>query len=134
MSVGGCSVNQISVGLERLRRLSNLMLGRASTRVLPSTLTFHTAERHTQSRYLINSKYYQDHFPRINETLISTTLVHGNKAKLKRPSLALLRCKMTFEIFELGLIAGHNESLSMILRASGLDFFGIWNPDPEYSG
>ena len=34
-----------------------------------------------------------------------STLVHGNKAKLKRSSLALLRCKMTFEIFELGLIA-----------------------------
>ena len=33
-----------------------------------------------------------------------STLVHGNKAKLKRSSLALLRCKMTFEIFELVLI------------------------------
>ena len=30
-------------------------------------------------------------------------LVHGHKAKLKRPSLALLRCKMTFKFFELGL-------------------------------
>ena len=35
--------------------------------------------------------------------------MHGNKAKLKRPSLALLRCKMIFEIFELGLIAAQNE-------------------------
>ena len=34
-----------------------------------------------------------------------TTLVHGNKAKLKSPSLASLRCKSKFEIFELGLIA-----------------------------
>ena len=34
-----------------------------------------------------------------------TTLVHGNKAKLKRPSLALLQCILTFEIFEHGLIA-----------------------------
>ena len=32
-------------------------------------------------------------------------LMYGNKAKLKCPSLALLRCKMNFEIFELGLIA-----------------------------
>ena len=32
-------------------------------------------------------------------------LMHRNKAKLKRTSLALLRCKLTFEIFELGLIA-----------------------------
>ena len=36
------------------------------------------------------------------------TLVHGNKAKLKPPSLALLRCKLTFEIFELDLIAVQN--------------------------
>ena len=36
---------------------------------------------------------------------ILTSLVHGNKAKLKRPSLALLRCKSKFEMFELGLIA-----------------------------
>ena len=36
------------------------------------------------------------------------TLVHGNKAKLKGPSLALLRCKQTLEIFELGLIAVQN--------------------------
>ena len=35
--------------------------------------------------------------------------MHGNKAKLKRPSLALLRFKITFEIFELGLIAVQNE-------------------------
>ena len=34
-----------------------------------------------------------------------STLMHGNKAKLKLPSLALLRFKMTFEIFELGHIA-----------------------------
>ena len=33
------------------------------------------------------------------------TLVHRNKAKRKRPSLALLWCKSRFEIFELGLIA-----------------------------
>ena len=33
------------------------------------------------------------------------TLMHGNKAKLKRPSLALLRCESKFGIFELGLIA-----------------------------
>ena len=31
--------------------------------------------------------------------------MQGNKAKLKRPSLALLRCKISFEIFGLGLIA-----------------------------
>ena len=31
--------------------------------------------------------------------------MHGNRAKLKRPSLTSLRCKMTFEIFERGLIA-----------------------------
>ena len=37
------------------------------------------------------------------------TLVHGNKAKLKRATLALLRCKMTFEIFDLGLIAVQND-------------------------
>ena len=41
----------------------------------------------------------------------TSTLVHGNKAKLKRPSLALLRCKMTFEIFELGLISVQIEHL-----------------------
>ena len=35
--------------------------------------------------------------------------MHANKAKLKRPSLALLRFKITFEIFELGLIAVQNE-------------------------
>ena len=34
-----------------------------------------------------------------------STLVHGNKAKLKRPSLALLRCQSKFEILVLGLIA-----------------------------
>ena len=34
-----------------------------------------------------------------------TTLVHGNKAKLKRLSLALKRCKSIFQIFEIGLIA-----------------------------
>ena len=38
-----------------------------------------------------------------------STLVHGNKAKPKRPGLALLRCKMTFQIFGLGLIAVQNE-------------------------
>ena len=43
-----------------------------------------------------------------NEIKIST-LVHGNKNKLKRPSLALLRCKLTFEIFELGLISVQND-------------------------
>ena len=32
-------------------------------------------------------------------------LVHGNKAKVKLLSLALLRCKSLFQIFELGLIA-----------------------------
>ena len=32
-------------------------------------------------------------------------MVHGNKAKLNVPSLALLQCKPAFEIFELGLIA-----------------------------
>ena len=38
--------------------------------------------------------------------ILSRTLVHGNKAKLKRPGLALLRCKSNFFfIFELGLIA-----------------------------
>ena len=37
------------------------------------------------------------------------TLVHGNKAKQKRPGLALLRCKMTFQIFGLGLIAVQND-------------------------
>ena len=31
--------------------------------------------------------------------------MHGNKSKLKRLRLALLRCKSKFEIFELGLIA-----------------------------
>ena len=35
--------------------------------------------------------------------------MHGNKAKLKRPGLASLRCKMTFQIFGLGLIAMQNE-------------------------
>ena len=38
-----------------------------------------------------------------------STLVHGNKAKLKCLSLALLRCKSKFEIFESGLIAVQNE-------------------------
>ena len=32
------------------------------------------------------------------------TLMHGNKAKLSRPSLALMRGKSKFEIFKLGLI------------------------------
>ena len=41
--------------------------------------------------------------------MIKGTLLHGNKAKLKRPSLAFLRCKSKFEIFELGLIAVKNE-------------------------
>ena len=40
---------------------------------------------------------------------VSTTLVRGNKANLKRPSLALLRCKSKFEISELGLIAMQTE-------------------------
>ena len=40
-----------------------------------------------------------------SEILYFYTLVHGNKAKLKRLSLVLLRCKSKFEIFELGLIA-----------------------------
>ena len=31
--------------------------------------------------------------------------MHGNKAKLRHPTLALLRCKANFQIFELGLIA-----------------------------
>ena len=31
--------------------------------------------------------------------------MHDNNAKLKGPSLALLRCKSKFEIFELGLLA-----------------------------
>ena len=35
--------------------------------------------------------------------------MHANKAKLKPPSLASLRFKITFEIFELGLIAVQNE-------------------------
>ena len=39
------------------------------------------------------------------KVLILTTLVHGNKAILKRPSLALLRCKLNFSFFELGHIA-----------------------------
>ena len=34
---------------------------------------------------------------------LTSTLVHGNQAKPKCPSLALLRRKLTFEIFELGL-------------------------------
>ena len=37
------------------------------------------------------------------------TLVHANKAKLKFLSLALLRCKSNFQIFELGLIAVHKK-------------------------
>ena len=35
--------------------------------------------------------------------------MHGNKVKLKCPSFALLWCKMTVEIFELGLIAVQND-------------------------
>ena len=46
---------------------------------------------------------------RIKHHLLYYTLVHGNKAKLKYPIVALLWCKSTFEIFELGLIAVQND-------------------------
>ena len=56
----------------------------------------------------------------------TSTLVHGNKAKLKRPSLALLRCKMTFEILKLGLIALQNHfqifELGLIAVQNEFDF------------
>ena len=35
--------------------------------------------------------------------------MNGNKAKLKRASLALLRCKLNIFIFEFGLIAVKND-------------------------
>ena len=41
----------------------------------------------------------------LNNYYVLSTLVHGNKAKLKRPSWALLRCKSNFSIFEVGLIS-----------------------------
>ena len=41
----------------------------------------------------------------ISEWIYYFTLLHGNKVKLKRPSLAYLRWKSKFEIFELGRIA-----------------------------
>ena len=48
-------------------------------------------------------------FPRAQKSCdnkkFTNTLVYGNKARLKCPSLALLRCKSEFKIFELGLIA-----------------------------
>ena len=51
-------------------------------------------------------KYYESVWLSVvSKDCSGTTLVHGNKAQLKRPSLALLRCKSKFEIFELGLIA-----------------------------
>ena len=51
--------------------------------------------------------------------------MHGNKAKLKRPSLALLRCKSRFEIFKFGLIAvriNFFEFLSLALLRCKLSF------------
>ena len=41
-------------------------------------------------------------------------MVHVNKTKLKRPSLALLPCKLNILIFELGLIAVQ------------IEFFNFW--------
>ena len=50
--------------------------------------------------------------------------------KLKRPSLALLRCKLTFEIFELGLIAVQNDIsnflLGLIAVQIELFYFRAW--------
>ena len=43
-------------------------------------------------------------------------MVHGNKAKLKRQTLALLRCESNFKIFELGLIAVQTDFQN----------FGVW--------
>ena len=42
---------------------------------------------------------------KINVKVNLMKLIDGNKAKLKRPSLALLWCKSNFLISELGLIA-----------------------------
>ena len=42
---------------------------------------------------------------RLDVLMSLITLVHSIKVKLKRPSLALLRCKPNFSIFELGLIS-----------------------------
>ena len=44
-----------------------------------------------------------------SDSIKKPTLVHGNKAKPKRPGLALLRCKITLQIFGLGLIAVQND-------------------------
>ena len=59
------------------------------------------------------------------------SLVHGNKAKLKRPSLAVLGCKSRFEIFELGLITVQSEvffifELGLIVVQTDFQNFRGW--------
>ena len=56
-----------------------------------------------------------------------TTLVYGNKAKIKRPSLVLLRCKMTFKFFELGLIAVQTD-----FEIFELDLIAVQNDFPIF--
>ena len=60
--------------------------------------------------------------------------MHGNKAKLKLPSLALLQCKSNIQIFELGLIAVHiectwnleNFRLGLIAVQNDFQIFRAW--------